>query len=259
MLRIIFYFLMMILLVSCEQETSYVFPQGDLPEIAVECVLTNELLKHEITVTELSSMINETPKPVDNANIIVFSENIRMPYSYNKSTQSYMPRDSFRAIFNTMYYLQITYAGNEYKAESKSWYVSPVDTIELVKSDIENAFHIKDSYDSAEEAMWEFNIETPNGEKYKLYRYSFDNISSNQIFAPEKQKIYIPIGSLLAWKKYSLTEDYADYLRSLLSETEWNGGYFDVERGETITNLTEGAVGFFGTCSVLKGEFVVKE
>ena len=37
----------------------------------------------------------------------------------------------------------------------------------------------------------------------------------------------------------------------MLSETEWRGGLFDVKRANVITNLSEGAVGFFAVSTVV--------
>ena len=52
-------------------------------------------------------------------------------------------------------------------------------------------------------------------------------------------------------RKYSLSPQHEEFIRSLLVETQWHGGNFDIEEGNVHTNLSEGALGFFGACSVI--------
>jgi hypothetical protein len=42
-------------------------------------------------------------------------------------------------------------------------------------------------------------------------------------------------------------------------ETEWSGGVFDVQHGNVNTNLSNGALGFFGVCMVVIDTIVFKE
>ncbi|MBE9509733.1 MAG: hypothetical protein IMY71_02550, partial [Bacteroidetes bacterium] len=44
---------------------------------------------------------------------------------------------------------------------------------------------------------------------------------------------------------------------TMLSETEWKGGVFDVLPGNVYTNLSEGAVGFFAVSTVVSDSTVV--
>jgi hypothetical protein len=78
--------------------------------------------------------------------------------------------------------------------------------------------------------------------------HSFDAV---QIFSPDKEKIYFPKNTTIIQKKYSLSNEHAEFIRSLLFETEWRGGFFDVEAFNVSTNLSEGAVGYFGVSTVL--------
>jgi hypothetical protein len=45
----------------------------------------------------------------------------------------------------------------------------------------------------------------------------------------------------------------------MLSETEWRGGVFDVQRDNVSTNLSEGAVGFFAVATVVADTTVIAE
>jgi hypothetical protein len=47
-----------------------------------------------------------------------------------------------------------------------------------------------------------------------------------------------------------LNPDHAEFIRSLLSETSWQGGVFSSVPSNVKTNLSDGAVGYFGVCDV---------
>ena len=67
-----------------------------------------------------------------------------------------------------------------------------------------------------------------------------------------------PKGSSIIRKRYSVSEPYETFLRSLLSETEWRGGVFDIERANVNTNLSEGAIGFFAASTVVTDTTIVE-
>ena len=54
-----------------------------------------------------------------------------------------------------------------------------------------------------------------------------------------------------------MSSRYQEYLRSLLSETEWRGGVFDVEKANVKTNMSEGAIGFFAVTTVVSDTITV--
>lgn len=66
----------------------------------------------------------------------------------------------------------------------------------------------------------------------------------------QKQLLFL-WGSTVIRRKYSVSAAYRNFLRSMLSETEWRGGIFDVDRANTATNLSAGATGFFAVTTVV--------
>ncbi len=87
--------------------------------------------------------------------------------------------------------------------------------------------------------------------KARLFYYNLKTIDVNQIFAPEHEIILFPAGTFMQQKKYSLSPSHEKFIRSMLIETQWSGSNFDIEEGNVYTNLTAGALGFFGACSVV--------
>ena len=85
-----------------------------------------------------------------------------------------------------------------------------------------------------------------------FYSYTLSTIDVNQLFKPAVENLSFPAGAMVIRTKYSLSPDHERFLRSLLSETDWRGGWFDVMHGNLHTNLNNGAVGFFAACSVVQ-------
>jgi hypothetical protein len=81
----------------------------------------------------------------------------------------------------------------------------------------------------------------------------------NEIFKPAKEDFSFPVNSVVIRKKYSVSPAYRAFLRSVLSETEWRGGLFDVDRANATTNLSAGAVGFFAVTTVLTDTMTIVE
>ncbi|MEQ8425482.1 MAG: hypothetical protein RIA63_12280, partial [Cyclobacteriaceae bacterium] len=66
-----------------------------------------------------------------------------------------------------------------------------------------------------------------------------------------------PENAVVIRKKFSVSPGYQSFLRSILSETEWRGGVFDVQRANAATNLTEGAIGYFAVSTVVTDTTIV--
>jgi hypothetical protein len=85
-----------------------------------------------------------------------------------------------------------------------------------------------------------------------------NNIDIPEEFGPDKQEIWFPKGTILTRKKYSLSNEHQDFIRSLVIETQWRGGLFDIEQGNVPSNFKNGVRGWFGVCMVITDTMVVK-
>jgi hypothetical protein len=94
--------------------------------------------------------------------------------------------------------------------------------------------------------------------KAKLYYYTLPTLDVSEVFAPTLEAVSFPKGTILTERKYSLTDEHAAFIRALLLETTWSGGYFNTASANVPTNLSKGAVGFFGACGVAEKVEVVK-
>jgi hypothetical protein len=80
--------------------------------------------------------------------------------------------------------------------------------------------------------------------------YTLPTLDVSEIFAPEMEKILFPGGTIITERRYSLTPGHAEFIRELMLETNWTGGLFSLANSNVMTNLSDGAIGYFGACSV---------
>ena len=88
--------------------------------------------------------------------------------------------------------------------------------------------------------------------------YTLDNIDPGKEFAPDREKILFPTHTTITRRRYALTTDHQAFIRALLLETDWRGGFFDAEPGNVPTNFSHGVRGWFAACSVVSDTFTVE-
>ena len=264
-LRQIKYLLVFIIIVSCEAEREWDLQTGSLPAIVVDGILTNEKKVHEIRLTRPVTEMNQTPTPVSGAVVAVFDGSkvyILKEDPVNAGIYKTIPE--FRALYGKQYMLYIRFQDQEYTAKASMKPVVPPQP--MIISNVGDLFKIE-FRESDEPSMVEVYLDwshlsgykdKPEDETYaKLIFYSLNSIDVNEIFKPGKETVLFPVGTKILRKKYSLSDDHQKFLRTMLSEIEWNGGVFDVLPGNVYTNLSDGAVGFFAVSSVVSDSTVV--
>jgi Domain of unknown function (DUF4249) len=250
-------FIAVICFSGCESKYSWDFQSGNYNKLIVDGIITSELKAQCIKLSFSNPRMNMTYRPYSGANIVV-SDGINQ-YEFiesNTDSGSYFSAP-FKAVLNKTYKLTIV-ADSEYNATASMVPVNHLDPFAYTKNDTIDLY--KYLYpDKGNPAMTEVNynwsLVPEYCEKYgsceaKETFYTLNDIDENKIFAPDKEIIWFPKGTIIIRKKYSLTQEHQDFLRSLLMETQWSGGIFDVQHGNVSTNLSNGALGFFGVCMV---------
>ena len=91
-----------------------------------------------------------------------------------------------------------------------------------------------------------------------IYHYTLGTVDVNRIFSPDREHVYFPPGTIVYREKESVSRAYEEFLRGMLSETDWRGGIFDVLPGNARSNLSEGAIGFFTAADVIRDTLVIE-
>jgi hypothetical protein len=94
--------------------------------------------------------------------------------------------------------------------------------------------------------------------KKRLLFYTLTTLDVSQVFAPLVEEVSFPAGTRIDQRRYSLTPEHAAFIRSLLLETNWQGGVFPTDPANIQSNISEGGLGYFAVCAVNNLSLIVE-
>lgn len=261
-------FLLAMFFFSCnEEEIGKELKTVESDLLIVECVLTNEKKSHKIQLSHPYQQLNGEQAPASGAVVTIIDgdENVFMATEIPAGSGEYFTVE-MTAVFGKPYLLLVQYQGKEFFAWSGSVPVEPMD--ELQYDNAGEELYVLQPENSGENAnyidyyvTWKDTPFCNTSEvcEARLVHYDLKTIDVNSLFKPDKEDFIVPLGSIVIRRKYSLNSDYKNFLRAVLSETEWRGGAFDVQRENVPTNLSAGAAGYFAVSTVLSDTTVISE
>ena len=255
MKKILRYIILLIVILtgSCEEPIDCNPEKQFVPRLVVEAFLTNQPGYNYVKLTLPVFFPGDQPRSVTGA-IVVLSdgENQHLLREDAKSPGIYITEESVRGVVNKIYALYIKVDSYEFIAHAAMIPVGPLG--EFSYRETSDGSYIINPSGGSDPSMIRYIVEwadsTGNREAV-FYHYRLESVDVNEFFKPSAETLTFPSGAKLVRQKYSLTPDHQQYIRSLLSETEWKGGWFDVLPGNLHTNLSAGAVGYFAACSVV--------
>lgn len=272
MKKLLTYLCVLLLLVSCEEQTDRDLHPANNEFIVVDGIITNELKVQTVTIMKPVTMLNELPQPVSGATVLV-SSNL-LTYTFHEDTLhpgTYLSDRAFIGIRNETYSLLITSGNRNYS--SKAVLQAPADFkfADYQKDADDNKYRFSKvpfPYNPLLSAMYEIQLDwskapgyehqNPDSCRAKLLYYTLPTLDVSELFAPNFEKVSFPSGTVITERRYSLTPEHAAFLRAVLLETTWQGGYFNTASSNIPTNLSAGAMGFFGACGVFEKKETAK-
>ena len=266
MQKLLTYLLLILLLTSCEEQTDWNLQPGTNDFIIVDGIITNELKVQSIILSKPVAYLNEQPQPVNNATILVSSN--QLSYTFHEDALhpgTYLSDKAFAGLKNRTYTLLITSGSKVYS--SKAVLAAAVDFVFLryLKNENEKKYRIiwvANAFHPERPAMYEIQLDwsvapgyenvNPDSCKAKLFYYTLPTLDVSEIFAPNLEKLTFPPGTVITERKYALTDEHAAFIRAVLLENTWQGGFFNTASANIPTNISEGAKGFFGACGVVE-------
>lgn len=257
--------LALVLATSCEKEISWKLQQSTVQTLVVDGILTNEMKQQCIRLSLVNSEINQPMLALSGASVTVTDGSSVYNFtelSGNAGSYYSLP---FQAVAGKTYKLKIEYQSAIFEASADMVPLTPAGAIKY-SLDSGKQLYKYEPEDPSDPVMTEINLDWSKDAAYtnsygsskaKMYYYKLKDIDANKIFAPDKENIYFPIGTKIIRRQYSLTEEHQAFLRSLLMETEWRGGIFDVQPGNVSTNISNGGLGFFAVCTTKVDSTVV--
>lgn len=265
--------LLLLICASCEDKITLQLPELKHDTYAIYGIITNELENVEITVHKLSKNTPTSPLAISNATVyiesvpkgigqgqkqtIACSEDTTQPGTYTTNIKT-------RAVLNKSYTLHVLIDTMHITATADMGPITAMPELAYYPAPSQNGmYRLPRQIWSQEQAMWELYLDWNSTQTCdtcyaRTYLYTLNSVDVGQMLAPKKQEIEFPSHTKIIRKKYSLSDHHAEFIRGVLLETQWNGGYFDEQPANPTTNLSHGAVGYWGACMVLSDTIVVQ-
>ena len=249
---------------GCEKEYPWKLHSYELNKIVVEGILTSEYKPQHIFLSKPMDTLNGTAIRISGADIRVSDEDSE--YVFTEHQIGEYVSLPFGAVTGRAYTLSISLKGENYSATAEMVPISPMPVINITLDSARGLYRYNYA-DDGTPSMMEVNYDWSSIPSYcdtigscsaSEYFYSLPVIEVNKVFEPSKEIVWFPAGTVIIRRKYSLSEAHQEFLRSLLMETEWTGGIFDVQHGNVNSNISNGALGFFGVCMVLSDTTMVQ-
>jgi len=260
----IIYLILFVSLTGCQKQVSWPIADRNLRLVIVDGIITDENKLQSVKIYYSVNQLNEVPEPVDSAIVTISNEDSTWALTEQPGNPgNYQTSSAFPALQGKNYSLLIFKDEQVYSAKASMVPGTEFKELTYTKNENDRFYHIDwvaEAFNADKPAMWEIIIDwsmVPGYEetdpalcKVRLKYYTLPTLDVSEIFAPEMEKISFPAGTQITERRYSLTTEHAQFLRTLLLETNWQGGLFDSAPSNGITNLSEGAFGFFGVCAV---------
>jgi len=250
---------------ACEEVIQKPIQSANTDLLVVEAILTNEKTNHLIKLSKTFPNQNGSAIPVSGAVLkIEDTDSVYNASEFPAGSGRYYT-ETMRAVFGKKYTLSIQYQGKSFTAEDSSVPVEPLPPLPYEK--IGDQYRLvltergRDPNYIDCEISWNKTPSCVSGASCegRVVFYDLKTLDVNNIYKPKKADFTFPLNSVVVRRKYSVSPAYQSFLRSVLSETEWRGGVFDVQRANAATNLSEGAIGFFAVSTVVSDTTLIVE
>ncbi len=260
--------ILVVLFSSCTEVIDIELNDEENQRLVVEGWVTNFPGKQEVKLTLTTSYFYNQPAPKATGAIVQVSDG-ESTWAFNEvSPGVYRPEPDFLGEFEKTYVLDIDYAGESYSASS---YLRPVSVIDSM------AFKFIDPLEEFgvyETPWWDIQIWTQElpgvGDHYmwktfvngtalrdSLAEISFvdDGIyDGNYINGVGvdyvDQGTEANSGDTIHLEQWNIGVEAYDIFIGILNETAWNGGLFDAPPANVETNISNGALGYFGAAGI---------
>ena len=261
--------LLLLLIASCTEKADWDLAYQEIDVIIVEGKITSESKSHEVVLTWPVYEMNTLPEPVSGA--VVEINDARTIHSLTEDPSRpgvYRTDDRFAGEVGKGYRLRIRHEDRQVTAGAFMREALPFPNMRLRL--VQNNPPLYEAYINDQNGPSIIRMELdwshvrgyeslPSHENHAIiYHYTLESVDVNRIISPDREHVYFPPGTIVYREKESVSRPYGEFLKGLLSETDWRGGVFDVLPGNARTNLSEGAIGFFTAADVLRDTVIIE-
>lgn len=253
---------------SCDEQVNWDLLYQEVDLIVVDGKITSETRHHEVRLTWPVYEMNGIPQPVSGAQVEI--NDGRELYALTEDPERpgiYVTDSLFAGELNRYYQLRILHEHRRITAVTVMREVTPFQYMNVHPSPLDSTLLEAYISDSDEPAIVRLELDwshlpgydtLPDPETHAvIYHYTLNGVDVNKSFKPPQEQVRFPRGTLVFREKESVNARYGEFLRGVLSETDWRGGMFDVLPGNARTNMEGAAIGFFTAADVIRDTLVV--
>ncbi len=260
------YLMITILLFACEDRIDQPIFSTDTDLIVVEANFTNESKSQLVKLTRTYREPNDVPAAVSGATVLVVEgSDSFFPLTETPPGSGEYFTTEMIAVFGRVYTLVIRYQGADFIAQARSVPVEPMTPLSYEKAD-DGQYRLILNESGTEANFVEHRLSWSNTPTCSpddacsglVIYYDLKTIDVHELFKPAKTDFTFPVNAQVIRRKYSVSPEHRNFLRSVLSESEWRGGIFDVQRSNAGGNV-RGALGFFAISTVQADTTIIVE
>lgn len=252
----------LLLFQGCEEESGWAPGTGGSVKIVVEACITNEFKTQQVKLTQTTLSPNDNPEGVSSAQVIVSTADSVYLFKEDSTRPGiYLSEKKFSGKAGEEYSLFISKGDSIISAKATMPPVSDFRFLTYSPTGENGNFKITwvaETYSNWEPAMYEIIIGQPDDSPVKLYYYTLPSLDIHQVFPPQMEETEFKKGTVITERKYSLSPEHAAYIRALLAETGFSGGFYTTMPANVPTNLSNGALGFFSASEVIEKTMVAE-
>jgi len=269
--------LFVFILSACTEPIDIELNDEDNQRLVVEGWVTNYPGKQEVKLTLTTSYFYNQPAPKATGALVEVSDG-ESTWNFNEvSPGIYRPEPDFLGEFEKTYTLSVDYAGQLYTASSFLRPVSEIDSMAFKYIDPLEEWGVD------EVPWWDIQIWTQElpglGDHYmwktfvngvalrdSLAEISFvdDELYDGNYVAGVgvdyvDQGTEANAGDTIHLEQWNIGTEAYDIFIGILNETAWNGGLFDAPPANVKTNMSNGALGYFGAAGISEKTAVIPQ
>lgn len=256
----------MIFTVSCIEQIEIELNES-YSRLVVEGSITNEKKSHTVKLSKTKSYFSNEAVPTVTGAIVTINDGINT-YSLNDTNLSglYHTDSTVKGEIGMTYTLTIKLENEIYVAEAYLDTVSNLDSLSYKKDKRKNyVYHLKI-----------YIQEIPGVGNYYMRNYYVNNVlitdklsnikfigdkygDGNYINGLETDAIGAKKGDTIKYEISSISKEQYDFFTAIMQQTVWLGDPFDPPPANIPTNISNGALGFFGASAVTSKTVILKE
>lgn len=227
------------------------------PRIVIEGLISDRREPYVVAITRSASYFNQPVIPRVSGAIVVISDNINRPDTLNEESPGAYFSSRIRGIPGRTYTLKVIADGQEYSATSIMASHVTIDSLTLVKSDFQHFGLPGDNKNHYEIHCFFFDPPLKNYYRIKVFRNDSISTLDYRLFDDQYtngELTEIRVSNALAGQTYrielmSIDKQTYSYYRGL-DDILFSNPFFGSTPANPNSNLSNGALGYFGTAAI---------